>query len=99
MKKRIGLPPSKEIKYTIWAWYQWNGINKKKTDLRNSSHLPKGTRGVRIELEVNPKDVLSSDFEDFNTILNYGYLDDTEADILISTKTLIAMDLVMLIYK
>lgn len=80
MKKRIGPPPSEEIKYPVWAWYQWNGTTRKKPDLRCSAHLPKGTRGVLIELEVDPKYVLLSGFEDFNTILNYGYITDTEAE-------------------
>ena len=80
MKKRIGSPPLKEIKYPIWLWYQWNGTSKKKPDLRNSSHLPKGTSGVRIELEVDSKDILLSDFEDFNGVLNYGYITETEVE-------------------
>lgn len=80
LKKRIGLPPSIEIKYPVWAWYQWSGINKKKPDLRNSSHLPKGINGVRIEFEVDSKDVLLSDFDDFNKVLNYGYMTDTEVE-------------------
>lgn len=80
MKKRIGPQPSKEIKYPVWAWYQWNGVRHKKPDLRYSAHLSKGTRGVCIELEVDAKEVLLSDFEDFNSVLNYGYMTDTEKE-------------------
>lgn len=80
MKKRIGLPISEEIKYPIWAWYQWGGIKQKKPDLRFSGHLEKGTKGVLLELEVEPQNVLLSDFEDFNTILNYGYISDSEEE-------------------
>lgn len=80
MKKRIGPPPSKEIKYPVWAWYQWNGVRHRKPDLRYSAHLPRGTSGVRIELVVDTKEVLLSDFDDFNCVLNYGYMTDTEKE-------------------
>ncbi|AWI06755.1 DUF3841 domain-containing protein [Clostridium drakei] len=80
MKKRIGLPTSEKIKYPIWAWCQWNGVKQKRPDLRYSAHLPKGTNGVLLELEVNDKSVLLSDFDDFNGVLNYGYLTDTEEE-------------------
>lgn len=78
MKKRIGLPISEEIKYPIWAWYQWSGIKQKKPDLRFSGHLEKGTKSVLLELEVEPGNVLLSDFDDFNNVLNYGYIADNE---------------------
>jgi len=80
MKKRIGLPISEKIIYPIWAWYQWGGIKHKKPDLRVSGHLEKGTRGVLLELEVEPRNVLLSDFDDFNNILNYGYIADNEEE-------------------
>lgn len=80
MKKRIGLSILEDIKYPIWAWYQWSGIKQKKPDLRFSGYLEKGTKGVLLELEVEPENVLLSDFEDFNTILNYGYISDNEEE-------------------
>lgn len=80
MKKRIGLPISEKIKYPIWAWYQWNGVKHKRPDLRYSAHLPKGRKGILLELEVNDKSVLLSDFDDFNSVLNYGYLTNTEEE-------------------
>lgn len=80
MKKLIGVPISEKTKYPIWAWYQWGGIKQKKPDLRFSGHLEKGTKGVLLELEVEPKNVLLSDFEDFNNVLNYGYISDSEEE-------------------
>ena len=80
MKKRIGLPPSKEINYPIWTWYRWNGVNHRKPDLRYSGHFPKGTKGVFLELKVDSKDVLLSNFDDFNNVLNYGYITNTEVE-------------------
>ncbi|MGL4731566.1 MAG: DUF3841 domain-containing protein [Clostridium sp.] len=78
MKKRIGLPILKNIKYPIWAWYQWGGSKRKRPDLRCSGYLEKGTKGVLLELEVDSKNVLLSDFLEFNDVLNYGYITDTE---------------------
>ncbi|ETJ29496.1 hypothetical protein Q604_UNBC15975G0006, partial [human gut metagenome] len=80
MKKLIGLPISEKIKYPIWAWYQWSGIKWKRPDLRVSAHLERGTKGVLLELEVEPRNVLLSSFEDFNNVLNYGYIADNEED-------------------
>ncbi|GFP76416.1 DUF3841 domain-containing protein [Clostridium fungisolvens] len=80
MKKRVGLATSQEIKYPIWAWYQWRGVKQKKPDLRFSGHLERGARGVILELEVEPESVLLSDFDEFNNVLNYGYIADNEED-------------------
>lgn len=80
MKRRIGLPIPETIKYPIWAWYQWQGIEHTRPDLRFSGHLEKGTKGVLLELEVEPEKVLLSDFDDFNNVLNYGYITDSEIE-------------------
>ncbi|WMJ81419.1 DUF3841 domain-containing protein [Clostridium sp. MB40-C1] len=80
MKKRIGFPIIEKIKYPIWAWYQWQGIEHKRPDLRFSGHLNKGTKGMLLELEVEPANVLLSDFDDFNSVLNYGYITDSEVE-------------------
>ena len=47
----------------IWAWQQWNGLKEPKPDLRSTGHLMKGQKAVRIELELDPSRVLSSDFD------------------------------------
>lgn len=80
MKRKIGLPISEKIKYPIWAWYQWGGIKRKRPDLRVPGHLERKTKGVLLELEVEPGNVLLSDFDDFNNVLNYGYIADNEED-------------------
>ena len=78
MKKRIGLPPNNQINYPIWAWYQWNGDKARKPDLRYSAHLPKGSKGVCIEVDVPDSKVLLSDFDLFHYVLNYWYLPKSE---------------------
>ena len=59
MDRRI---ESETVSFPLWAWYQWDGVEKRKPDLRSSNHLPKGQRGVRIEFEQSDKGVLLSDF-------------------------------------
>lgn len=61
MERKIGNKSSK-TNYPIWAWYQWNGIKQAKPDLRYTSHLPKGTHGVRLTIQKEMRDILLSDF-------------------------------------
>ncbi|MCX6029858.1 MAG: DUF3841 domain-containing protein [Chloroflexi bacterium] len=60
--------------YPWWGWYN------PKPDLRGSGHLPRGTRGVRLELELDPAQLLLSDFDAWHIVLNQGYLALTEAE-------------------
>lgn len=70
MKLKIG---GKEYinQYPIWAWFQYHDSIKRKPDLRSTSHLEKGTLGVRIEFEKPDNQVLLSDFNDWHCVLNY----------------------------
>ena len=52
----------------IWAWIS------PKPDLRESAHLERGKRGVRLELEIDPIRVLASDFDAWHCVLNRWYL-------------------------
>lgn len=79
MRQRLDCQPS-ESSLPIWAWFQWHGEHKRRPDLRSSAHLPKGTRGVRIEFEANETQVLLSDFELWHYVLNYWYLPESEAE-------------------
>ena len=71
MQRRI---PGYGGRYPWWGWYQ------PRPDLRRSGHLPRGTAGVRLELELDPSQVLLSDFEAWHIVLNHGYLALTEAE-------------------
>ena len=79
MRIRVGSPPTNDA-LPVWAWYQWQGKKKNKPDLRSGGHLPKGERGVRLELEVGDHRVLLSDFELWHYVLNYWYLPLSEED-------------------
>lgn len=78
-RQRIGPAPS-GCQSLIWAWYQWQDQAKPKPDLRFSAHLPKGTAGVRLEIEVADAQLLLSDFALWQHVLNYWYLPESEAD-------------------
>lgn len=54
--------------------YPWWGWASPCPDLRQSGHLPRGTRGVRLELALAPVEVLLSDFDAWHVVLNHGYL-------------------------
>ncbi len=79
MASRIGLPPH-EDSAPVWAWLQWEGASRPQPDLRCSAHLPPGTRGVKLEIEVDAKKVLPSDFELWHYVLNYWYLPSSNKD-------------------
>lgn len=54
--------------------YPWWGWHSPRPDLRRSGHLPRGTHGVRLELELDPAQMLLSDFDAWHSVLNRGYL-------------------------
>jgi len=60
--------------------YPWWGWAHPKPDLRCAGHLPRGTRGVRLELELHDQEVLLSDFDAWHFVLNQGYLALNEAE-------------------
>lgn len=70
MEKRIGKPDVKN-QYPIWAWYQYKDKENKRADLRKSGHLPKGTKGIRIEFKKDINEVLLSDFVLWHYPLSY----------------------------
>lgn len=79
MKQRIGKPNNEDTILPIWAWYQWDG-KRKRRDIRTSGLGKKGTKMVQIEFEISPNQVLLSDFDAWNVVLNNGYLGDTDED-------------------
>ena len=73
MGKR-GLP----CRYPMWAWYRHG--KRYRPDLRSSGHLPPGTRGVMLELNVSTDRVLLSQFEHWHFVLMNSYLSRSEAE-------------------
>lgn len=73
MDERIGTRPFSDC-FPVWAWYQYENAQKRKPDLRYTSLLAKGTKGVRIEIRKNEEDVLLSDFDLWHHAINKWYL-------------------------
>lgn len=79
MDERIGERPFPEC-YPVWAWYQYTDSKRRRPDLRSRTFLPKGSKGVRIEINKNHKEVLLSDFDLWHHVLNYCQIADTEEE-------------------
>ena len=69
MRKRIATPASFRS-VPIWCWVQWRGQSEPRPDLRHRGHLPRGVRGVRLELEIDADRLLCSDFDLWHFVLN-----------------------------
>jgi hypothetical protein len=54
--------------FPIWFWHS------PKPDLRHSAHVPRGERGVRIEIEIPRDRMLLSDFNTWHCVLNRWHL-------------------------
>jgi len=79
MAERLG--PPRGSRYPVWAWKVWNGHRSARPDLRSRAHLPRGTRGARLEIDVPEKRVLLSDFSRWHFVLFNDYLyDDRRED-------------------
>jgi hypothetical protein len=77
MRRR--LPPSK-ARFPWWGWYRWESVRRAKPDLRSGWHLARGTKGTRIELELDEREVLLSDFDDWHYVLNHWFLSHDKAE-------------------
>ncbi len=80
MEKRLKVPRPSQAAMPIWAWRQWEGVNRRKPDLRAGGHLPIGVHGVRVECRLDDQRVLLSDFDLWHYVLNYWYLPTSERD-------------------
>lgn len=78
VRQRIGQPAICQA--LLWAWYQWNTVHTPRPDLRTTSLLPRGMKGVRLEVEIDESQVVLSDFELWHYVLNGSYLAESEAD-------------------
>jgi hypothetical protein len=73
-------PPEAPDQMPIWCWCQWRGGLRRRPDLRVGGHLPRGTLGVLLELQLAPGRMLRSDFELWHYVLNGWYLPASAAD-------------------
>lgn len=68
MAQRIA--PRPDTHYPIWCWHTYWNAQKRRPDLRQAAHLPKGTKGVLLSFEATEKEVLLSDFDLWHHVLN-----------------------------
>lgn len=60
----------KEVaKYPFWAWFKYSE-SKSRPDLRHAGHEKRGTECVCLELEISEDEVLLSNFDTWNCVLN-----------------------------
>ncbi len=67
MKKTIGNPP-RGVKYPVWAWYLYEGKNKR-PDMRHRD-VRVNEKSVLLEVEIPDNEVLLTDEEFWHSILN-----------------------------
>ncbi len=80
MDEKIGKRPFPEC-YPVWAWYQYNDEKRRRPDLRSTGFLPKGTKGVRVEITKEDKNVLLSDFMLWHFPFSYqGFIGQNEKE-------------------
>lgn len=79
LSTRVGVP-SQDVRYPVWVWRYWAGTARARPDLRCGTMLPRGTLGVRLELDLPPESVLLSNFDAWHAVLNdhYHALDDAD---------------------
>lgn len=70
MKKRLNEYGGE---YPIWLWID-------KPDMRRTGHFERGEKCVRLKVELDEKNVLLSDFDEWHSVLNEDYLADSEQE-------------------
>ena len=62
MRKYIGNPSNPEVRYPIWAWYQYTSRKKPKPPVSSKMLASDQEEGVILEIEIPDNEVLLSDF-------------------------------------
>lgn len=62
------------LRYPVWAWFQYDGLDCKNPCIRDQGLLPPGTSGVLLEILAAPDRLLMSDFQKWHAVLNEEYL-------------------------
>lgn len=74
MENKIGTKP-KGVDYPIWAWYTYDGVNKKPDRRRMLFSCYKNCE--LLELEIPDSDVVLSDYDSWHYVLNDMWFDDS----------------------
>ena len=68
MRQRIGEPPIKDIKYPMWAWYQYDSAKSNKPP-RSPLDIEEGVSAY-MEIEIPYSEVVLSEFSNWHAVLN-----------------------------
>lgn len=68
MRQRIGEPPIKDIKYPMWAWYQYDSAKSNKPP-RSPLDIQEGVSAY-MEIEISDNEVILSEFSNWHAVLN-----------------------------
>lgn len=79
MARRVGKPEFND-QALLWAWYQYTSSKKRRPDLRSSHLYYSGQFANLIEFEIDPKQVLLSDFNTWYHVLGCYYLPLSEEE-------------------
>jgi hypothetical protein len=71
--------PPHGVRHPVWAWLQYESVEKKRPDLRRTGHL--GSRGVLIEFNASEGQLLLSDVDLWHYVLNRWYLPQTSNEV------------------
>lgn len=72
MEDRIGKRPE-GVEYPIWAWHTWDG-KRQCPNVESPAFLKRNEDKVLLTLEIPEKDVVLTDFEAWQIVLDGGYL-------------------------
>lgn len=68
MRQRIGEPPINDIKFPMWAWYQYNSAKSNKPP-RSPLDIQEGVSAY-MEIQIPDNEVLLSSFTNWHNVLN-----------------------------
>ncbi len=72
MSKRIGSLPD-GVQYPVWTWYQMDG-KRQRHDPRYGGYAPHGTPLILLTIDIDERDVVLSDFDDWHFVLNLAVM-------------------------
>lgn len=83
MNERLGKCMDEEVIYPIWVWYRYRG-RRMPTKCHDKEELKCAKKNhiniYRIDLDVEKKDILLSDFDMWHVLLNGGVVKEFEND-------------------
>lgn len=69
--RRIGTHATQSL---VWGWYAYRGKTQRRPDLRKTMHLPRGSRGVLLDLSLDCSTLLLSQFEMWVWVMGGHYV-------------------------